>query len=668
MRKLLYILILSVLMVPGYSQILVTVGSALLQTPGSEIRIPVFVKGLDAATGGVPVSGMEFHIRYDNTSLLYDTTLNFSALTPVSQWFFSGNGIEYATNWVEPGIGTINIPDNTVLFEMVFQYQGGITELIFDSAACLLLDVNYNEIPGVHYKNGLITPAQGSGDSRWNGIGPWNTVANWSNGIPGDSTNAIIESGETTISSNASCKSLNIQSGTTVIVAPNQSLTIHKDYLNNGLFHLQSDVTGTGSLITSGQISGSGENRFNQFLGFQNGFPYLVSSPVTQSQASAFGQPTVEKYLETGATWQALPMNEALVHGNGYRISGTSGSTAQFIGAFTNLDMTLTGLSYTNSVATENRGLNLLGNPFTSAIQWELGNWQRTNLDYAVYVWDGYKFLSWNGLVGSLKDGILPAMQGFFVKANGTGASLTIPAGSRMHSAIPFYKEAESISNLISMKVENVAGDGYYDETFVNIRQGATSGYDGQYDAVKLTGNTSYPQIYTLASSQEKLSIDTRADFGQVAVEFQVGIAGSYKILFKNIETFESSQPLYFEDKQTNTVINIRNSNEFVFSTDVLTQPGRLVLHFQEVGLKESSAPDFRVWCSGDACHVVSDGGSSAIREIALCNLTGQPVFQAAECVMPYKFAVHSEWSGLYILRVKTDEGIFTRKLFLSGK
>jgi hypothetical protein len=665
MKKVLIILIAIFTFNAGQAQITVTVGSSLLQNPGTDVHLPVSVKGLNGQTGGIGISGLELHLSYTNTSLVYDTTVNFTAAMPSTQWFFGGNSVEYSTNWLEPAGNKLNIPDNTVLFDIVFHYLGGATELIFDSARCLLVDSAFNIIAGVHYVNGIVTPSLGSGESRWNGTGPWNASANWSQGIPGDSTNAIIETGEVTVFSSAVCKAITINQGTTVNLSPGFALTVNSNYTNNGTLSLKSVSGGTGSLIVKGTAGGTGINNFSQFLDLGSAIPASVSSPVTGATASLFGSNMAERYIEPSSAWTALSGSDNLETGTGYRISGSVPATATFQGSFSTGDITRTNLSYTGSVQAESRGLNLLGNPYPSAIQWEQGNWGRSNLDYAVYVWNDYKYVSWNGSVGALKDGIIPAMQGFFVKSNAPGASLTIPAGSRLHSSQPYYKEVDAAVDMISMKLLNTSDTSHFDEAFVQISAGSTTGFDGTRDAFKLTGNSAYPQIYTKASDQSMLSINTQPDFVSVPVEFMAGTAGSYKIVFGNLESFNVSQPLFFEDKTTSTVINIRNTGEFVFATDGSTQTGRFVLHFQEVGMDEHAGPVFVTWNSGSVIHVAPKTGDMHADQLEIYSLAGQLVFSTGDLDLPATIQPEHLTMGLYILRINTEEGIYTQKLMV---
>ena len=665
MKKILITILAIFTFIAGNAQITVKVGSALLQNPGTDLHLPVSVTGLNGPTGGIGVAGIELHINYANNALVYDTTLNFSSLTPTTQWYFGANGTEYSTNWLEPSGGKKNIPDNTVLFEIVFHYLGGSTELTFDSTRCLLIDSAYNIIPGVHYINAQVTPSQGSGESRWNGTGPWNTAANWSNGIPGDSTNAVIETGVVSAQSNAVCKSITINMGSTANVSANFSLTANRNYINNGSFNLQSDATGTGSLLVRGSVSGSGINNFKRYLNLSSDRSAFVSSPVSVATAAVFGMNIPEKYVESSASWVAMAASDILETGVGCRVNGTTAQTVTFQGSFFTGDITRSNLSYSGNGQPESRGLNLLGNPYPSAIQWEQGNWARTGLDYAVYVWSGYKYVSWNGLTGALKDGIIPAMQGFFVKSNSAGASLTIPSGSRLHNTLPFYKTSEAVSSLISMKLENTADTNHFDETFVHIMSGSTSGFDSGHDAFKLLANNDYPQIYTKASDQSILSINTQPDFISVPVEFKAATAGTYRIIFGNIESFNAGQPLFFEDKTTNTVINIRNTNALTFTTDGSTQTGRFALHFQEVGMEEHAGTIFSVWNTGNMIQITPKTGIRHIELLEIFSLTGQLVLSSGNVELPATIQHNHLANGLYILRIKTNEGVYTQKLLV---
>lgn len=79
--------------------------------------------------------------------------------------------------------------------------------------------------------------------------------------------------------------------------------------------------------------------------------------------------------------------------------------------------------------AAADSGWNLVGNPFAAAIDWEEDtHWAKTNIDPTIYIWDPNtnNYLTWNGTTGDVTNGILAPFQGFWVKANDTNPTLTV--------------------------------------------------------------------------------------------------------------------------------------------------------------------------------------------------------------------------------------------------
>lgn len=122
-------------------------------TPGQTLYLPV--KLIGASSSGIPISTANVKITYDSSVLTYDTLTNFYSGTPQNQWFFSGNLSMVSANWVEPYLLTVPIPDSTTLFEMVFTYNGGTSQLPFITYE--FTDALFNFIPTTPV-NGLVYP------------------------------------------------------------------------------------------------------------------------------------------------------------------------------------------------------------------------------------------------------------------------------------------------------------------------------------------------------------------------------------------------------------------------------------------------------------------------------------------------------------------------------
>jgi hypothetical protein len=280
-------------------------------------------------------------------------------------------------------------------------------------------------------------------------------------------------------------------------------------------------------------------------------------------------------------------------------------------------------------------------------------------------VWNGYKYITWNGSIGALKDGIIPAMQGFFIKSNATGGSITIPAGSRMHSSRPYYKSVEAVSDWLSMKIESMTDTSHFDEAFVHVLGGSTPGFDSSQDAWKLAGSLDYPQIYTMAPDQSILSINTQPEYTSVPIAVQTPVAGSYKITFGGIGSFNGSQPLFFEDKASQSVINLRNNGSYVFASSGGLETGNFILHFEETGIREHAGNGFLAWSSGSVIHVDARAQGLNIEQLEIYNLTGRIVCTINNPLLPVVIPQTNMPTGLYLIKVKTREGVYTQKLLV---
>ena len=83
-------------------------------------------------------------------------------------------------------------------------------------------------------------------------------------------------------------------------------------------------------------------------------------------------------------------------------------------------------------------GWNLVGNPFGATIDWDdNASWTKTNIDPTIYVWDPNtnNYLTWNGAAGDITDGLIAPFQGFWIKANALNPELEVSRDAKTISA-----------------------------------------------------------------------------------------------------------------------------------------------------------------------------------------------------------------------------------------
>ncbi len=391
------------------------------------------------------------------------------------------------------------------------------------------------------------------------------------------------------ISSPAECHDLTIASGASLIIPAGKALTVYGDITNNsgasGIV-IESSDAGDGSLIIkSGTTTEATVKRY-----FTAGEWHLISSPVSNATASVLYDVNVDSWLtehdesQTGdASWSYITdINTPLTQGKGYAywIDGTTAQTKTFTG-------TISGSSFSPAIAftDASHGYNLVGNPYTCAIDWDTSAWTKTNLENSVWVWDNdYNngdYRPWNGSTGDLTDGIIPKGQGFFVKANDASPALTIPVEARIHHNQAYYK-AGKISELPELKLK-VSNGNYGNVAWITFPEQGTESFDNGFDCSKLFGNKNASQLY-LGTEEHPLSINalpplTPDNEKIVPLKLKVAKDMVHQIKVLNINQLDDVK-ITLEDLKTGYLQDLKENPIYVFDANTEDDINRFAVHF----------------------------------------------------------------------------------------
>ncbi|MDP2722951.1 MAG: lamin tail domain-containing protein [Bacteroidales bacterium] len=448
----------------------------------------------------------------------------------------------------------------------------------------------------------------------WKGItdNDWATATNWDVQIPDATVNVLVSSFASnmpTITSSANCKDIIIESTS----SSNASLLGDNNLTVNGSVSVERYITGG----VWHDLSASTQSQTVNNLYFD-------------------GTPDVwlNTYDETDNTRNPITLlSTPLPSGAGFEIWVEAGNnvTVNYNGALQTTDVTLTTgtsppLSFSGA---DPLGYNLIGNPFASPLDWDLGTWALSNMTDGIWVWNGSTYLDWVGGTGSLTDGIIPMGQGFFVQTTSAAASITIPLDARVHNSQAYYKGPTSVPD--HMWIKAIKGE-KNDQLTVVFAEDATEGYDNGRDSRKMLAfNGHAPQIYAL-EQDEKFGIDglpTLTEAGRtVNVMYHVGESGEQQLL-ANLESLPDVKVL-LEDAQTGIVQDLNENPEYLFEAAQGDNPNRFTLYFNPTPTMISNLgdhSDVHVYAFQNEIYVRSEGEAvNASKTIWVYDMYGQVI------------------------------------------
>jgi len=326
--------------------------------------------------------------------------------------------------------------------------------------------------------------------------------------------------------------------------------------------------------------------------------------------------------------------------------------------------------SYTDTA----KGFNLVPNPYPSAIDWRSPNnvgWIKTNVDSAIYIWNSgtstsqyasyVKGVSVNGGSRYIAPG-----QSFFVHANLSSPVVRMDNDVRVHYTAAFMKDQEFIPNCLHLKVNaNQAND----EIAVRFTEGATSGFDGAWDAYKLQGMVDAPQLSTVSSDNNDLCINSLPIVGgNITVPLNFSFSSSIDVTFSacGIETFKSNAPIYLEDKTDNKLVNLRLNPVYTFSYQTNNPIDRFQLHFSGInGISNLTSKDGKVYFNNGRLYIDSPGMEGNTADISIYNLLGQLVRSEHSVINGIVSIEAPESPGVFIISVSSAEQHFVSKVII---
>jgi trimeric autotransporter adhesin len=454
-----------------------------------------------------------------------------------------------------------------------------------------------------------------------------------------------------------------INSGISSGITAGTCVTIKGSLQNNGLVDLQSVSGGDASLIVDGTISGSGTYNVDRYI--EQNVWHLVSPPITNATAGVFVDMWLRPYDESINDFgeYIVPTATALTSGIGYSVYTYNSAARTFTGNITNASVNLTLQRSADGGQPLTRGWNLIGNPYTSAIDLEAASGWTVNdaqIASAVYVWNQTQYsVSLAGFGSNIGVSVnnpsryLAMGQGFFVQARTNGATIGMNKNIQVHNGVAF-RDSEIIPNLISIKVE---GNGHADETVIYQNYATTDDYDFTYDAAKLYGINEAPQLYT--KKQENMlaihSVNDAELINGMGVHLEVGADTEYALLFTH--SFNSGE-LFLHDMFTNQVIQA--GQEYTFTVQADDNAERFRIGYITTGINSELSSTIKIWEYNNELHVAIPD-SETLEFVTVYSVLGKTLLQTQTTYCNLSALP----KGMYVVKVKTNKQTAIEKIMI---
>lgn len=460
---------------------------------------------------------------------------------------------------------------------------------------------------------------------------------------------------------------LRVEGSSTLLVNANKWLTIAgATYLDAGCYL---DIKNTGSVITSGAITGTGNSRIDMETP-QNKW-HFITQPVSNAlTADVFNGHYLCTFNTAGNVWNGniTDPDYALTVMKGYDLNVKGGATlTTFTGTPNTGDLNISCIGNAN-------GYNLVGNPYPSAIDLNTGTVTWPNgAEKTAWFWNpgagGYR--AYTAGSGGTHTQYAPAMQGFFVRKSTAGDAIFGLANStRVHNTEAFVKSSDP-ENVLFVKASSGMNE-FNDELMVRFMAETTTAYDPSYDATKLVGLDGAPQISTVLPDNETVTLNAQP-FVTVStvipMEFSSTLNGTYDLTATKLESFKPEISITLEDLLESKTQDLRANPVYTFNHASSNAAGRFLLHFNNptIGITDPGAANaLLVYGFEKSIYVKNQDNTPLKGEMFVFNLLGQKVCHVTLNSVLVSKTKLDVISGYYIVKVISDQETVTKKIYLN--
>ena len=256
-------------------------------------------------------------------------------------------------------------------------------------------------------------------------------------------------------------------------------------------------------------------------------------------------------------------------------------------------------LSFTNK-AEANDGFNQAGNPYASAIDWELSGGSGsaiviTNINPTIYILDpvtkNYGTYTKGGVSTGLATRYIASGQGFFVKANASNPTLSFTeAAKASETSNPSVLGGKTVSNIDFLRLSLQKDTLDQDDILITFKQGHSEDFISGEDVEDLAGQNAAASLSSLSKKEKtKLAVNAlpaAANVATVPLFVDAAADGNYSLKLADCSANFKTQTVYLKDNFTGDSVDLSRQLIYAFfirkNTAATFGSDRFVLYFKQ--------------------------------------------------------------------------------------